>query len=475
MTPLHDAVAAVALHPRVLDLARSEEDAGLLGAFSRDVAAYLTGAPPEDLQPLARVVTAVAESELDAPRRLCEGRPLLAVEAAARLTEELWPLLRAAQAQESPPPPEPSTAPGSPTGTGGGQPGEEDGDDGGDTSGEGNDAPGGEGSQDPLEGLREALEASDQTRRAAEASCMGAIEVEQATRTLARYLPGIGWSTAPGVLERRLLANIARLATLLQRSATLRQLADALGRVEGAHRAEGHQDGGSEEVAGVRIGGDVRTALPSELGLLADEETELLFYQRLVEHRLVSLELVGSGLDGRSTAERRGPVVACIDTSGSMSGLPEVAAKALVLAVCRRVLPQGRAVHLLLFGGPGEQLELRLRRGSGGLDQALDFIAMVFDSGTDIDTPLRRALELVQTEPTFDRADVLVVTDGLCMASDDVIAALDEARTTHGTRVFGVVIGRTHLGRVKRFSDQVWRVDAQNPEAAAGLVRHLAR
>jgi len=178
-------------------------------------------------------------------------------------------------------------------------------------------------------------------------------------------------------------------------------------------------------------------------------------------------------MEGVAAGCRRGPVVACVDTSGSMSGGREVAAKALILAICRRVLPQGRAVHLLLFGGRGEWIELRLRRGVGGLEQVLDFLAMAFDSGTDIDTPLRRALQLVETDPAFRRADILVITDGLCRASGAVVQGVQRAREASGLRVWSVVIGRAHLGGVQPVSDQVWRIDSTRPEGALGLVRSI--
>ena len=108
--------------------------------------------------------------------------------------------------------------------------------------------------------------------------------------------------------------------------------------------------------------GEVATALPGELALLGDEDTEDLFYQRLLDRRLVSLELTGAGDEGVAMGDRRGPVIACIDTSASMEGAPELAAKALVLAVCRKVIPKGRVVHLILFGGPGERTRRKTER-----------------------------------------------------------------------------------------------------------------
>jgi uncharacterized protein with von Willebrand factor type A (vWA) domain len=297
-----------------------------------------------------------------------------------------------------------------------------------------------------------------------DAASSGASEVDEVARQLEDFLPGVGWSTAPGQLEAVLLDRLDQLGALLGQLPQLQELADALGRVEEAGERRGTSDGGSEEVVGVRFGGDVRTALPGELGLLGDVGTEDLFYQRFAERRLVSLELAGQGLEGVAEGTKRGPIIAAIDTSASMEGPPELAAKALVLAVCRVAVPRGRAVHLLLFGGPGERTELRVARGLGGLEAILAFLQQRFRSGTDFDGPLLRALELLD-ERDLDRADILVVTDGLCRAAPEVVKKVADSRARRGVKVWSVLLG-THDDRgVAPFSDEVVRVDPERPAA----------
>ena len=103
-----------------------------------------------------------------------------------------------------------------------------------------------------------------------------------------------------------------------------------------------------------------------------------------------------------------------------MAGMPEVIAKALVLAVMRRVLPKGRRVRLMLFGGPGDFQDRDIGRGPGAMKHFLDFLSMRFHAGTDFDGPLERALDLLDEE-RYERADVLLVTDGYARASPAVI------------------------------------------------------
>jgi len=509
------AVEAVGHHPRVVMLGKTTREQVRINAFARDLAFWLCGGDREQLRPLARVVTVVAGMELRDARTLCYDRPILAVEAAARATETLWPLLKWPDEPTSPPPqdpPEPADeGPGEGGGAGGVQAAVASDDDPLDTEADGDPCPseasgaadepsqadlfevlsrlaeGVEQGLDPgseaelerlAESLREAM-APDSDPEVAAAdlladvgvdACDGALDADQAVSMLERFMPGVGWSLAPGAIRRTLIDRLDKLADLIARLPQLVEIADSLGRIEGAGRERGVAEGGSEEVVGVRLGGNIEDVLPSELALLSDPSTEDLFYQRFVERRLLALELSGEGMGGVADAEKRGPVIACIDTSASMRGAPEMAAKALVLAVCRRVLPQHRTLHLLLFGGPGEWTELRLRAGQGGLEDLLEFLGMGFDAGTDFDGPLLRAMELLD-ERDLHRADVLVVTDGLGRASREVIERVSALRAERHFKVWSVVLGSHDDWGVRRFSDEVWALVPDSAARAAGLIR----
>lgn len=482
MTEIPPTLDAAGRHPRVVGLGETDAEQRRASAFARDLSRFLWGAPRELMGPLARVVTLVAASDFRDARVLCEGRPLLAVEAAARATEVLWPLLRWPEPPEGA---EPEAGAGQGSGKGEGEDDEEAGDPAAVLAALAD----GEVDEDPeLEALAERLRqlgagddpvqtgevASDLLEGFGEQASSGAIEADEVARHLENFLPGVGWSSAPGELERTLLEKLDGLATLIRKLPELREIAERLGRLESESRKPGLMDGGSEEVAGVVLSGDITRALPAELALLADPDTEDLFHQRWVEHRLISLELVGRGDEGRSEGEKRGPVIACIDTSASMEGDPELVAKAVVLAVCRQALPRGRTVHLLLFGGPGERTEIRVRRGRGGLEGLLAFLEMGFHGGTDFDGPLLRAVELL-AERDLLRADLLVVTDGLGRAAPRVVEEVDACKEARGVRVWSVVIGRDDVRSVKAFSDEVWVLKAGEEPGRLGLGRVVGR
>jgi uncharacterized protein with von Willebrand factor type A (vWA) domain len=136
----------------------------------------------------------------------------------------------------------------------------------------------------------------------------------------------------------------------------------------------------------------------------------------------------------------RGPIILCLDTSGSMRGAPEKIAKAVAIAALRIAREEGRACRLIAFGGPGEILEHDLGTGAQGLAALLGFMGQAFDGGTDIQTPIERAIDAV-LEARWRSADILIVSDGEFGCVPSTLQRMDEARALLGLRVQGVLVG----------------------------------
>ncbi len=74
-------------------------------------------------------------------------------------------------------------------------------------------------------------------------------------------------------------------------------------------------------------------------------------------------------LQVRPTADR-GPILLCIDTSGSMRGARETVAKALALECMRAAKAQERGCYVFAFAGPQEVREGHRTRRNNHVDVA---------------------------------------------------------------------------------------------------------
>ncbi|EFJ48678.1 hypothetical protein VOLCADRAFT_90897 [Volvox carteri f. nagariensis] len=143
----------------------------------------------------------------------------------------------------------------------------------------------------------------------------------------------------------------------------------------------------AQETRGLTRSEDISRLLPAEAALLARgrqvRQAKLLFYARLAEKALQTYERDGWGeyptqveperREIRPTADR-GPILLCVDTSGSMRGARETVAKALALECMRAARQQERGCYVFAFSGPQEVRELELNMDAASLDNLLGFL-----------------------------------------------------------------------------------------------------
>lgn len=299
------------------------------------------------------------------------------------------------------------------------------------------------------------------------------------------------WDVLQGRLRTEEWAQARRLSELLAQAPDIVALIRRLGR--GVPRAavapalpQPHQEGAASpvkvswrrtvlpdapgEVRGIRLGAQLSRMVPSEAAQLMHPVLHKLWRAHLAESRLrvwdEEAELMEAVRDpqGRAAApaspqatpRERGPMILCVDTSGSMQGGPERLAKAVVLEAVRTAHRERRGCRLMAFGGPQEVVEWSLDLDAPGLDALLAFMGQGFHGGTDVSTPIERAVARVH-EAAWQDADLLIVSDGEFGSTPDALARLDAARERFGLRVQGLLIGdRETLGLLEVCDDIHW-------------------
>jgi uncharacterized protein with von Willebrand factor type A (vWA) domain len=307
-------------------------------------------------------------------------------------------------------------------------------------------------------------------------------------------LAHLNWDELRGVLRSREWQEAQRISTMLAHLQPLAELIRTLGRSQHdvscppapaarpqvqAERAPQHEretrlPDAPGEVTGIRHSARIERMLGSEAAQIRHPVLHKLWRARLAESRLLTYESEALLRDPvpdpaarsrpRAAAEQaeplaRGPIILCMDTSGSMKGAPETIAKAVALQALRVARQEQRACLLVAFGGPGELVERELGASRTGLQALLDLMGQGFDGGTDVQTPIEHAIARVRSE-RWRSADLLIVSDGEFGCTAATLAQLDAARAELGLRVQGVLVGdRETMGLLDTCDHIFWLRD----------------
>lgn len=297
--------------------------------------------------------------------------------------------------------------------------------------------------------------------------------------------PGILVDLSKGQLSPQGIEQFKRWAQYLANDAGVKALCDVLGKlrqIELSERVEQvstvHiQDvwlpdpNSREEIVGVRLGRDLEHALPSELALLADPETSVLFDMKYIESRLMCFDMRGMQLVGEqhecvaeqrtSEMDKMGPMVICLDTSGSMHGMPETIAKALALYMATKAREQKRDCYLINFSTSIETLDLGMENG---MEALMRFLKMSFHGGTDVAPALQHALDTMRRDQ-YAKADLLVISDFVMGHLPANILDAIEAQRFNGNRFHSLVINEGfHAQDVRSLFDQEWIYDPRSSQ-----------
>lgn len=288
--------------------------------------------------------------------------------------------------------------------------------------------------------------------------------------------------------------DIETYVNLLEQDPHLKELVEILGRWEMAEEAMREaslaeiplqpewkpQPYGKSEITGITQSDRIEAVLPAELGLLSHPETELLLSIKYVEkklltfqHRSIERETLPMMEPIEEGSAQKGPIIMCVDTSGSMFGQPELVAKAMAFAITSRALEQKRPCFLISFSTDFRSLELTNLKGN--LGALMDFIKMSFHGGTDIKPALEEALKKLKEE-RFEDADVLVISDFILPRVPQIMLDdIQEQRSKHSTSFHSLYISRRIDPRMIPASvfDHQWVYNLSQPGGLRRTVEEL--
>lgn len=303
------------------------------------------------------------------------------------------------------------------------------------------------------------------------------------------------WDLSEGTFETSGFEILETFADLLDKDESLRELAELLGkqsRAQVSYEKElrdkvviksswqpKHAYKG--EINGLRYSNDISSVLPSELSLMNNPAANKLFQLKFAQKQLLSYDYQLLEEEQEKSKEKeeisvekkepKGPIIICVDTSGSMHGTPENIAKTITFALSKIAIEEERKCYLISFSTEIQTLNLT-DFTNDPIGKLVQFLRMSFHGGTDAVPALKHSLELL-SEKEWKNADVLMISDFVMQSLDNDIKAQIESAQENNTNFHSLVIGASgNNGAINSFNHN-WFYDANNPQANRHLVEQI--
>lgn len=239
----------------------------------------------------------------------------------------------------------------------------------------------------------------------------------------------------------------------IRRSSKLNKLTDLVGRFKESAITEQKKKAkhGAVEIKSVTVGDKIQDTLPSDRMNLCNDTTKKDFYRRMTEHQLMTYSKEAH------KQKNKGPIIVCVDTSGSMQGDEEVWSKALSVGILEVAQMQKRDFACIIYSSHADD-PIVIKKDEIAPQKIIDCAERFHNGGTNFEAPLNKALELIK-DSTFKDADIVFITDGDCYVSDTFSRKFNQIKEEKQFKTMGVLVnmGRGHVSdsSLKEFCDSI--------------------
>lgn len=167
-----------------------------------------------------------------------------------------------------------------------------------------------------------------------------------------------------------------------------------------------------------------------------------------------------------------GDIICCLDESGSTAGECAAWGKAVALTLLDIAESEGRKFALIHFSGPGRFQTDRFLPKQATVEDKLRAAETFLDGGTDFCTPINEALRLMQEEG-FDNADIVFITDGECVLSQEYISKLQKEQVKQHFTITGILLDQESKGMdfsLKSFCQNIYRTSEMTGDAVVAKI-----
>lgn len=239
----------------------------------------------------------------------------------------------------------------------------------------------------------------------------------------------------------------------IRKSSKLNKLTDLVGRFKESAITEQKKKAkhGAVEIKSVTVGSKIEDTLPSDRMNLCHDTTKKDFYRRMTENQLMTYSKEAH------KQKNKGPIIVCVDTSGSMQGDEEIWSKALTVGILEVAQMQKRDFACIIYSSHADK-PIIIKKDEVAPQKIISCAENFHNGGTSFEAPLNEALELIK-DSTFKDADIVFITDGDCYVSDKFSQKFKQIKAEKEFKTMGVLVnmGRGHVSdsSLKEFCDSI--------------------
>ncbi|MDY5236881.1 hypothetical protein [Bacteroides helcogenes] len=211
------------------------------------------------------------------------------------------------------------------------------------------------------------------------------------------------------------------------------------------------------DILGITVGNNLNALLPIELVHCADDELTDLFVYKFLTRKLQTFRYKSEIMQPAQRLEakparQKGPMIVCLDTSGSMEGKPEKIAHSLLIKLLEIADRQQRDCFLIAFSVSIQPIDVRKERA-----RLLEFFSKTACGDTDATKMLEATFRLLKSSRKYMNADVLWISDfKIPQSSSALMDKIQECRE-EGSRFYGLQIGIAE-NEWTPFFDRIYRI-----------------
>ena len=318
------------------------------------------------------------------------------------------------------------------------------------------------------------------------------------------------WNMSSNTFETSGFELLETFAKLLEEDESLQELANLLGKQARAQatfekemrdkiviKTEWHAKPAYRgEIQGLKYSNDIVASLPSEIALLKNSNTKKLFKLKFAQKQLLSFDFQNEVPKTKQEIETeevsiekkepKGPIIICVDTSGSMHGTPENIAKTVTFALAKIAINEERKCFVISFSTdietlevkPNEDVEMTSVKDENYIQKLVNFLAMSFNGGTDAEPALKKAIQMLKgegEETGYSNADVLMISDFVMANLSDDLSLAIEAEKNKNTSFYSLVIGNSGNKNTIECFNHNWLYDMSDFHASRHLIEQLQK